>query len=392
MKKITLTLGFAACFGLFSKAQWIPVTSGTSAKLDAIHFINAQKGYCAGGSVRTLATNDGGNTWTMTTSQGFRDFSFYDDNAGFGASVVGQSIAKTSNGGASWTSLTPPTSNSLWAVAATSATTAYFVGTGGVLWKTTNGGASFSVGSSGSTDLLTDIVFTNPTTGYIVVQTGKIRKTTNSGSTWTTAYTTNGLLTEMCFVNENTGYVAASNGRVLKTTDAGATWTEITVGANMSFQGVHFFDANHGMVVGLSGRAFYTNNGGNTWTEQFPGTTEHLYDVRMLSASSAIVTGENGTIIKNNAITTAVTASLEDKIPGADIVLGPNPVTDKLTIQASNTIQSVEIFDATGKQVFSADNVKGNNYTVDFSPMTTGVYLVAISGTEGKSVKKVIKK
>ncbi len=386
MKQLFLTTFFTGII-LSLTAQWEPINSGVSEKLDAIHFKDAQNGLCSGGFINTLVTSDGGATWVMSNDQGFRDYSFTTSTNGYGASIVSQSMAKTTNGGTSWTSITPPTSNSLWAVAAVSATTAHFVGTGGVYWYTTNSGNTVQVGNSGTFALLTDIFFTSSSTGFIAVQSGEIRRTINGGASWSVIYNAPlGIsLTEMHFVDAFTGYVAGTSGGIFKTTDGGANWQQQSTGTSSHFQGVHFYDADHGVLVGLLGAIFYTDNGGATWYQQTSGTTEHLYDVRMLSANSAVVTGDNGTILKNTNITSEV--GLPESI-SILVSVFPNPVTDKLTIEASAPIEGVEVFNVEGRQLFTSREQWLDNYTIDFSAFATGTYYLRISGT-GKIVQIV---
>lgn len=387
MKKITFCL--VLVFGVFisGKAQWSSVTSGVGADLTTIHFFDSQKGLCSGSFTTILYTTDGGNSWTKGSSQGFKDISFFNDNYGYGASSAGQSMGKTTNGGATWTSITPPTSNSLWGVSATSETSAYFVGTGGVFWYTLNGGASVSVGSSGTYNLLTDIVFTNYTTGYIAEQNGNILKTTNSGLSWNTVYTaSSGVLTKMYFVDDNTGFVAGSDGAVYKTTNAGQAWSVLTTNSTSYLQGIYFYDANYGIAVGTDGDIFYTNDGGTNWDLQNSGVTEKLNDVYMLSASSAVVIGDNGLILKNNNISIGIKEQ-----NSIDISIFPNPVVDKLLIKTSEIIKSVTVYDLHGKQIYSENEISCHKCLVDLSIVKPGVYFVRIATSKGDVIQKILK-
>lgn len=392
MREIILCLGLITCIGLIGKAQWLPITSGSAAKLDAIHFIDSQTGFCAGGFGNTLETTDGGDSWIIGSSQGFRDFGFFDNTFGYGASIVGQSMAKTTNGGSSWTSITPPTSNSLWAVSATSATTAYFVGTGGVLWKTTNGGSSVTVQNSGTTDLLTDIVFTNTTTGYIVTQVSGVIKTVNSGATWNTVYTPpSGVLTEMFFVDDNIGYVVGSDGLVAKTIDAGQNWNNLTTNSVGYLQGVNFFDADNGVVVGTSGEILFTNDGGTTWNSQNSGTSEHLYDVSMLSATSAIVIGDNGTILKNNNIVVGI----EENFSPLNLKFYPNPTSSIFIIEKPNDYKKeveVKILDATSKLITKkVMPINQQKLVIDITNYSKGIYYLQLIAEDEIFIKPILK-
>jgi len=386
MKKILLTISLIAFFHTSLKAQWTLIESGTSAKLEAIHFMDSQNGFCSGGFVNILHTSDSGTTWDMSSVLGYRDFDFYSPTVGYATSRSGNSMGVTTNGGLTWTSLTPPTSNSLWGVSVTGSSTAYFVGTGGVLWKTSNSGASFTVLNSGSTDLLTDIDFTNSTTGFILSQTSGIKKTSNSGTSWTTVYTSANLMTEMCFVNDNVGYAVGSGGSVVKTANAGLTWSVLTTNSTSYLQGVHFIDENNGIVVGTGGTILFTNDGGENWDLQNSGTTEHLFDVRMLSVTSAIVTGDNGIILKNDTIVLGI----EDYITESSLVqLYPNPTSNQLTISSNkNNISRIDIIDVTGNTVKSITR----NYTsINIVDLQSGVYFARLAIDDSIITKKFIK-
>lgn len=383
------------CLALFSlsfhsDAQFSVVASGTTARLDAIYFFDASNGLCSGGFTKTLVTSDGGNTWTMSTAQGVRDFSFVNSNDGYGASITSQSMVKTANGATSFTALTPPNSNSLWSVAATSSTTAYFAGVGGTLWKTTNSGANFTTLTTGVNNNLTitDIVFTSATNGCFVVETGIIKQTTNSGSTWTTVYTAGSgkSLTEMYFVDQNIGYAVGGSGLVVKTIDGGATWTALTTGSNGLLQGVHFIDANNGVAVGLPGVIIHTTDGGASWNAKISGTTEYLYDVRMLSDKKVIVTGNNGLILQTADITTGVEESLS-----AQTSFYPNPVTEQLKISTLPIIYSVSIIDLKGNTLLTVENINSNQYQLNCSQLKSGDYIVALTTAAGVLSKKITK-
>ncbi len=378
---------FGAC--LSANAQWNTITSSATDKLHAIHFFDANNGICSGYSPQQGTVN-GGTSWTNMSIGGANDYSFASSTVGYAAGSAGNSMRKTTNAGVSWTSITPPTSNSLWAVYAVDANVAYFVGTGGVLWKTANGGTSVSVLNSGTTDQLTDIVFTSATNGLLVTQTGYIKRTTNGGSSWTTVYdAASGVsLSEMHFTDAMTGYVCGSKGTIVKTTDGGANWTELNSGSTTAvFQGIHFFDANHGITVGLAGTMSFTTDGGANWCFQTI-SANHLRDVRMLTATGAIVTGESGTILKNTNI--ACTLGLNDELT-EETVISPNPFNDQLTITAKD-LEQVTLYNASGQAVsVPVQSVQDGSLTFNCSEVPAGIYMAVIETAHGVTQRKVVK-
>lgn len=389
MIKITLILSLISIsLSTVQAQQWDIINSAATGRLDAIYFMDSQKGFASGGFNKIMETTDGGGTWVLSNSRATRDFSFFDNTYGYGAATTVGSMHRTSDGGTTWTSITPPDSSSLWAVSAVSPTKAYFVGVAGNLWITNNGGSTVTEGNSGVSELLTDVIFTSPTTGYIAVQTGSVIKTVNSGATWTEVFhTTNVLMTEMDFVNENIGFAVGSKGLVARTINGGDDWTILNTGSTEYFQGVSFYDANNGIVVSTQGNVIITNDGGNTWSHQDTGATETLYDVFMVSPTSAIVVGDAGTIIKNSNIV----LNTENFDTAPIVSYYPNPVKDLLSIESSSSIISITIVDVTGKEIFTALNIYSLEYSVDFNTYASGIYIVEIQTMDGNHVTKIVK-
>ncbi|HBR12669.1 MAG TPA: hypothetical protein DD740_10845 [Chryseobacterium sp.] len=70
----------------------------------------------------------------------------------------------------------------------------------------------------------------------------------------------------------------------------------------------------------------------------------------------------------------------------------PNPVKDIFNIEAQGKIQSVKVFDTTGKQILTKD-VSEAKSQIDFSKFNAGVYVVSTTLTDGSTTTtKVIKK
>jgi hypothetical protein len=71
----------------------------------------------------------------------------------------------------------------------------------------------------------------------------------------------------------------------------------------------------------------------------------------------------------------------------------PNPVTKELTIDNGQlTIESVEIFDVFGRNVFTSQfSILNSKFSVDISHLQGGVYFVRITSEAGASVQKFVK-
>lgn len=364
--------------------QWVQSSVATPSDFDGIHFFDDTLGIIGGGFINTYTTQDGGKTWTGLSAQGFRDYDFFDDTYGFGASIVGRSMGYTSDGGATWSKITPPTSNSLWAVSAVGPRTAYFTGTCGVLWKTTNGGLTVRVLNSGTYDLITDVMFSNENTGIIVMQLDGIAKTTNGGLTWKTVHSNSSLkrtYTEMHFVDDNLGFVLGKDrdegGFVMKTTDGGDTWTQLNIHANSAYMyGIDFFDANHGVVVGNEGDLYYTADAGQTWLRQLSDRdSTNLKDVHMFSATSAVIIGDDGFIARNEAIDQY--SSIEStQLTKTQIF--PNPAKDFIAVDWSANEGDLVLYSQNGSLVMQHVALTNGINKIDVSGLDPGVYVARI--------------
>ena len=394
MKNRLLLFIFLISFPFLGLSQWISVPTGTSQDFWAVDFVDSQIGYCSGGYYKTFKTIDGGMTWADVSNQGFKDFSFFNNTFGFAtSSSVDVEIARTTDGGNSWTVLESPSMDRAVAVSSTSENTAYFAGNGGILYKTTNGGNSFSILNSGQNYGIEDILFTNTTTGYFV-SFSILKKTTDNGTTWNTIFdASNGNLTKICFVNETIGYIAGDRSggiaTIWKTTDAGSTWTVQETGVSPGWPtDIDFYDENHGFVVGVSGLILYTDNGGASWTSQVSGTTSRLNSVKMTSPANAVVAGHNGRLLRNFG-----TLGVENDNLNQNFTFYPNPVDNKLTITGTELMDSIKIFNVLGKLLFEDYKIFSDSYSINFSAYSEGIYFLKVSDERGNStVKKVIKK
>ena len=146
----------------------------------------------------------------------------------------------------------------------------------GALYRSTNGGASFSsiknvTGGGWVTPWLQD-----PTTAAIIYTGGaNVEKSLNSGTTWTTisAFSSVGTLVFLDVAKTNAQHIlAASSTKLMKTINGGTAWTDITTGlpAGTAIQSVRFDPANalkiYVALASYTGNsAFCSTDGGTTW-------------------------------------------------------------------------------------------------------------------------------
>jgi photosystem II stability/assembly factor-like uncharacterized protein len=188
-------------------------------------------------SADVVRTQDGGGNWDFQDAGGGlgRALKFVDGSTGWlavrnGSIGDGETVFKTTNGGATWQQslfmagdfdslwirdLTTAGSSHVWVVAGTSTG-----GPGGErIMASSNGGATWTEQQSDGSGGLRDVHFMNATTGWIAGL--KIHHTTNGGATWFVQDTPTEGFRDLVFVSLTVGWAVGENGVILKTTTGG---------------------------------------------------------------------------------------------------------------------------------------------------------------------------
>lgn len=182
-------------------------------------------------------------------------------------------------------------SNSLNDIYRVDANTWYICGKAGFVAKTTDGGSTFTRLNSRTDKSLNGLYFFDATTGFIVGDDGYILKTTDGGSTFTEVSYTGKHNEDIQFKDANNGIIVGRNGTIQMTSDGGSTWTSISSGTTEWLYKAHYFGANSIIVVGENGTILLSTDGGSTWNAQTSGTTAQLLDVQFVDASNGYIAG-----------------------------------------------------------------------------------------------------
>jgi len=387
-------------------------TSGTSANLTDIYFINTNTGFaCGAGGVIVKTTNSGLNWVTLNTgiSSNLVKIKFFDINNGIAG---GDKIIKTTNGGTNW-SLVCDTAfandihfldqNQWWICSSSPHTNK----------KTTNGGALWL--SFNPTDVLQMcLFFINSATGWI---TGKapvgsyvvqhINKTINGGLNWSWQYTgtlfnNGGWFYDLYFIDANTGFGALTetgNNRMIKTTNSGANWFAVE---STSFPtGIFFINPTNGWASCNYGKIIKTADIGTTWAIEQTPVSSDLKSIYFISNETGWTCGAGGTILKttNGGITGLNNSSAN--IP-AEYSLSQNypnpfnPITKiKFSISGKSVAQTfLSVYDVLGNEVavIVNQNLKPGIYETDWdaSSYPSGVYFYKLQAGEFNETRKMV--
>lgn len=213
--------------------------SVTTADLRSIYMFDSNNGYAVGSGGRVWKTTNGGYAWDLyggtTTIQAFNDVDFYNTQNGMVAGNSGQ-VWKTTDSGTSWVPMTT-LSGGQNSVAMIDSITALAAG-GTLINKTTNGGTTWTQITPGvPIGPISRVKMRSATVGYLiggagVSNTGYIFKTTNAGDTWTNMnfpYSTN-MIYNITFRSDSDYVVVGFSGGVFHTTNDGQSWKQYNLG------------------------------------------------------------------------------------------------------------------------------------------------------------------
>ncbi|MCB0879852.1 MAG: hypothetical protein KDC46_12840 [Thermoleophilia bacterium] len=284
----------------------------TTADVQGVAVIDATTWMVGGDSGWMARTTNGGTSWTVYQKTGIGEVTDIDriSSTEYVASTGGGGLARTTTSGvnaAAWSEIAP--SNGDWQVhtdmVVADATHVYVASRVGAIfrWNGTtfdelpdpNGMASRLQAVASSTAA--------PATLWVSGDHGITFRSTDSGATWTRQHATSGsTMYAGTAIDGSTAWFGASNNEVVKTTNGGTGWSIVkenaTYRAHLSIDA----DPDDGSIavsVGGSGAAYRTTNKGGSWTSMPTGVTTNLYDVTYASSQVVWAVGEGGVIIRS---------------------------------------------------------------------------------------------
>jgi photosystem II stability/assembly factor-like uncharacterized protein len=282
---------------------------GSPLTLNTIAMTPQGSGYAAGAGGMLLSTDNWGGMWLIEdsgTSADIYSLFMLDPSTCW---MVGNNVFRRTVDGFEWTAMTRPGTasadlRSVWFV---DANQGFAVGAAGTIVRTTNGGSTWTkitpTGTAATTALLTSIVFPTPQTGWIAGAGGTLRVTRNGGlqaTQWSVVSSpvTSDLLDLACVPGKETfGAAVGAAGVALRTTD-GQTWTRGgTSTSAATWRAIEWFNVDNGWVVGTGGEMLRTSDGGRSWI-RLPNGPGELWDVQFLSASTGWACGANAALLK----------------------------------------------------------------------------------------------
>jgi photosystem II stability/assembly factor-like uncharacterized protein len=265
-------------------ASWSWSPTGSVPGFDTISgitFVSPSEGW-AWGKGLLLHTADGGASWQLQFSAPsgsiLAEVRFADPQNGWAVAGVPRSevyeFYRTSNGGQSWTKVTPPPDYGTYfaALVPQGAGRAIIMraipGTNTVpiatfVWRTVDGGASWSGPSTVAGAVLLDATFASADRGWAVGREPWVWGTTDGGASWTKLHKiTIGFSYSRTITHVGSDVWVLDDGGAMHSTDGGASWHSLP---GIRGSSISFSSPQDGFIA--AGSTYrHTTNGGRSWT------------------------------------------------------------------------------------------------------------------------------
>ena len=193
------------------------------------------------------------------------------------------SLAKTTDGGKSWTRGNVPTSEDVADAAFPTALVGYALDSSGGLFRTDDGGQTWKTLDTGTTAVPFEVTAPSPSVAILVGPTG-MRRSTDGGASFATVRDRDVVKAKLDAIDRAGSALFASGTRdLLRSTDRGKTWTPIHKPGRVS--DVDFLDARTGYFLAVGGSVWKTTSGGKRWTKLLGVGTERAYGLAFPSKS-----------------------------------------------------------------------------------------------------------
>ena len=262
--------------------------------VNAVVFESATTGIAVGAGI--WRTTDGGVNWSVVQALSIMQLDLVVSPAPGVYVAIGSMlntpalIMRSVDGGLTWTSPAPGTSDHLADIAFGTATDGVIATNGNVL-RTTDGGASWSAPIAVTTSLIDTVAFANGSTVVAMGAFGEVFRSSDAGLTWSAGNTPllSGAqnIARMKFLSATDGYAVGFYGQIWRTTDAGQNWSLVAGGSSLeTFDSIEF-RGGEGMAA-AGGGVFRTLDGGATWENMGGGIA---FDVALLDATVRVAVG-----------------------------------------------------------------------------------------------------
>src|SRR4051812_7187714 len=285
----------------FGRRTAIPETHavGGPAEPTAIVFTTPDEGIAATSSGKLLSTTDGGNSWVVRGSVPARINNLTGVAAGTMYAVGdGTSLLASTDGGQTWTPRPlagAPGGLSLTGISCTGVDVCVIsTRSGDRLLRTTDGGATAS-SVTPSTSPVFAAAFAAATRVVAAGEAGATVLSDDAGVTFTpVGHALDGVYSRLRAQSPTTIFATGSVGRLARSTDGGATWANVGVSTSENVRDVAFPSATVGYALDDSGTVLRSDNAGASWRLLDTGSTRRPSAIASPGAGVVLLFGPRG--------------------------------------------------------------------------------------------------
>jgi photosystem II stability/assembly factor-like uncharacterized protein len=392
-----LTAGYASAT---AQVYWDSSYVGTDVTLFDMCMLNSQLGIVAGDGGLVARTTDGGVSWTPSASSTPGQLvavALADSSIG---AVGGSNILfNTTDGGITWSTPTFPVLSSIRGIAFNKKGIGIAVGANAIR-RSTDGGKSWSTITPPGSPTLSRVSFLDSNRVVAVGSGTVVIGSTDAGQSWTPIRpSSSGLLSDLC-VASTARVIAAgtksSQGFILQSSDAGTTWDSVVVSQVSQLVAVSYFTVDSGYALASNRKLLETVDGGLTW-DSIATVPRFASRVWFGARRSGLVAAYNGKVYLLK--TTPVGVSPEPSVPGQFVLYQnyPNPFNPSTTIEyqlPKASLVRLSVYDILGREVSVLLNETRDAGThelkFDASGLSSGVYLYRLEAGDLSQTRRML--
>jgi photosystem II stability/assembly factor-like uncharacterized protein len=270
----------------------------------------------------------------------------------------------------------------------------YTVGGKVKIAKSIDGGKSWSPFSFSFSNILTAIKCLDANTCHAVGGVGMLVSTWDGGGHWkVNDLPTNSDLHEVFLLNGEVGFIGGSQGLILRTTNGGQTWNVLSTSAQWPVIAFHFLTSEKGYAVTEGGEVLRTDNSGMSWTlkqgTDIPGGSYYTFAKTFMRDTTHIYGITQGSIFRWTPPPPEPTVVTAIELPIQKILIYPNPTSDLVHFNFPDQIEGIKVMDSHG---IVLRKYEAHTSEIDVADLSPGIYIVQVILPLDIQVNKIIKR